>query len=289
MTGVVPKTAERQKRESKNLIKMKKKSAAKVVVFLFMLVMAAWTTAFGQNQNDGEWIQLFNGQNLDNWLIKFTGYQLGVNYNNTFRVEDGVLKVSYDEWDDWNGEFGHIFYDRPFSHYILRVEYRFVGDQVNDGPGWAFRNNGLMLHSQDPRTMTLEQEFPVSMETQLLGGDGTNERSTLNLCTPGTNFVQDGELIRRHCNNSSSKTYHGDQWVVAEVEVRGSEVVRHIIDGEVVFEYTDPQYDERDGDARPLIEAQDGDNLLIDEGYISLQAESHPTEFRTIEVKILEK
>lgn len=268
---------------------MKRTNLGGAAVILILLLTAAWSPAVAQGQNDGEWIQLFNGKNLDNWLIKFTGYELGVNYNNTFRVENGVLKVSYDDWDEWGGEFGHIFYDRSFSHYILRVEYRFVGDQVSGGPGWAFRNNGLMLHSQDPRTMTVDQEFPVSMEAQLLGGDGTHERSTLNLCTPGTNFVMDGELIRRHCTNSSSKTYHGDQWVVAEVEVRGSEVIRHKMDGEVVFEFNDPQYDERDEDAQRLIEARNIDNLLIDEGYISLQAESHPTEFRSIEVRILEE
>jgi AAA+ superfamily predicted ATPase len=144
------------------------------------MISAGWGTVAAQNQDDGEWIDLFNGKNLDNWVIKFTGYPLGENFNNTFRVEDGLLTVSYDEWDQWDGQFGHIFYDRSFSHYILRVEYRIVGEQVEGGPGWAFRNNGLMLHSQDPETMTLDQEFPVSLETQLLGGNGTDERSTLN-------------------------------------------------------------------------------------------------------------
>lgn len=268
---------------------LKRRGSGKILLLLTLMLMVLQYTGIAQDQNEEEWISLFNGENLDNWVIKFTGSELGVNYNNTFRVEDGILEVSYDNWDEWGGEFGHIFYDRPFSHYILRVEYRFVGEQVEDGPGWAFRNNGLMLHSQDPRTMTKDQDFPVSIETQLLGGNGTDERSTLNVCTPGTNIVMDGELITQHCINSTSKTYHGDQWVTAEIEVRGSEIIRHKIDGDVVFEYTKPQLDERDADAQRLIEARKSDGLIIDKGYISLQAESHPTEFRKIEVKVLDK
>lgn len=256
----------------------------------FFLILAGMGSVTAQDHENGEWIDLFNGENLDNWIIKFAGYSVGENFNNTFRVEDGLLTASYDEWDQWDSQFGHIFYDQPFSHYILRVEYRFVGDQVEGGPGWAFRNNGLMLHSQHPETMTLDQSFPVSIETQLLGGNGTDERTTLNTCTPGTNIVMDGELITQHCISSTSKTYHGDQWVTVEIEMRGSEVVRHKIDGEVVFEYNSPQLDPEDVDAQHLMEVEniDPDNLLIDQGYISLQAESHPTQFRSIQVMVLE-
>lgn len=268
---------------------MKRKHTGTALILLTLALTAVWSPAPAQQVSDGEWIQLFNGKNLDNWLIKFTGHELGDNVNNTFRVDDGILTVSYENWDRWNGQFGHIFYDRSFSNYILRVEYRFVGEQLDGGPGWAFRNNGLMLHCQNPRTITRDQEFPVSVETQLLGGNGTDDRTTLNLCTPGTNVVIDGELVRQHCINSTSKTYHGDQWVEAEVEVRGSRVIRHTIDGVVVFEYTQPQFDPRDPDAQRLIKTRGSDNLLIDRGYISLQAETHPTQFRKVELKILDE
>ena len=70
-------------------------------------------------------MHLFNGKDLSNWIPKFTGYELGVNYRDTFQAEDGVFKVSYDNWPDFDGEFGHIFYDESFSHYRLLVEYRF--------------------------------------------------------------------------------------------------------------------------------------------------------------------
>ncbi|MBN1818253.1 MAG: DUF1080 domain-containing protein [Sedimentisphaerales bacterium] len=232
------------------------------------------------------WISLFNGKNLDGWTVKIRGYELGENFGDTFRVESGVLKVAYDQYDTFNERFGHLFFKDKFSHYILRAEYRFLGEQTPGGPGWAFRNSGLMLHCQAPETMAKDQSFPVCIEVQLLGGNGSDERSTGNLCTPGTHVVMDGKLATQHCISSTSKTYHGDQWVTIEVEVRGSEIIRHIIDGQVVLEYEKPQLDEGDADAKKLIQ---GPDLLLSEGYISLQAESHPCEFRKVELLVLEE
>ena len=255
-----------------------------------------------------DWIQLFNGKDLTGWTPKIRGHELGDNYADTFRVVDGYLTVSYDKYkpedsrsfsgDKPNFEkFGHLFYDGVFSHYILRVEYRFVGDQILNGPGWAVRNNGLMLHGQDPKLMSKDQSFPISIEVQLLGGLGSQARTTLNLCTPGTNVVLDGKLSKRHCMSSNSETYHGDQWVTAEVEVRGSKVIRHKIDGKTVLEYTEPQLDARDaegkrvsygGDSQLMKDLTKDGNLLISEGTISIQSESHPTQFRKIELKKLD-
>jgi hypothetical protein len=231
---------------------------------------------------DEQWVQLFNGQNLDGWIPKIRGHEAGENFGDTFRVEDGVLKVGYKAYDEFGERFGHLFYKEPYSHYRLRVEYRFVGDQCPGGPDWAVRNSGLMLHGESPEQMSVDQDFPASIEIQLLGGNGTDPRTTANLCTPGTNVVIDGELITRHCTSSKSKTYHGDQWVTVEVEVRGSEVIRHLIDGEVVLEYNQPQLDERDAHAKELAEQQGG--LLLEKGTISLQSESHPVEFRKVEL-----
>ena len=229
----------------------------------------------------GRWIKLFNGKNLKGWKVKITGHKLNDNYGNTFRVEDGILKVCYDKYDKFDGKFGHLFYKDKFSHYKLRVEYRFVGEQSPGGPGWAFRNSGIMLHCQSPESMRKDQSFPVSVEVQLLGGNGRDKRSTANVCTPGTHIVMDGKLVTRHCNPSASKTYHGDQWVTMEVEVHGNSVIKHIVNGQTVLEYEKPQLDEKDGDARKLI--KNGDKML-GEGYISLQAESHPVEFRKVEL-----
>jgi len=269
------------------MMTVKKISMAGILAYAILIISAFLPAEKEDTDPPGEeWISLFNGEDLEGWTPKFTGFEAGINYNNTFRVEDGLLTVSYDEWEQFGGHFGHLFYKDSFSSYKIRAEYRFIGEQVTGGEGWAIRNNGLMLHGQHPETMAVDQEFPVSVEVQLLGGNGEDPRTTANLCTPGTNVVMDGELFTPHCFSSTSKTYHGDQWVTVEVEVRGSEIIRHYVNGEAVMDYTEPQYDQRDSTAQPLI---DGENLLIDEGYISIQAESHPTQFRKIEVLPLDK
>jgi hypothetical protein len=234
----------------------------------------------------GEWQQLFNGRDLTGWTPKIRGHNAGENFADTFRVEDGVLKVSYDKYDGaFDERFGHLFYEKPFSNYVLRVEYRFVGDQARGGPTWAVRNSGVMLHGQTPESMTKDQDFPVSIEVQFLGGNGRDERTTANLCTPGTNVVMDGKLFTPHCTNSSSKTYHGDQWVTVEIEVQGGRLMRHKIDGRTVLEYSEPQLDDRDASARRLLEA--GSPKMLTGGTISLQSESHPVEFRKVELREL--
>ena len=233
------------------------------------------------------WMPLFNGRDLAGWTPKIKGYPLGENFGKTFRVEDGLLKVGYDAYDQFQDRFGHLFYKEPFSNYRLRLEYRFVGDQVKGGPAWAVRNSGVMIHGEAPELMDLDQDFPASIEVQLLGGPGTGQRPTANLCTPGTNVVMDGKLITRHCTNSKSQTYHGDQWVTVEIEVRGSQVVKHLIDGQVVLEYNQPQLDPNDAHAKKLIDKRQG-QLLLEGGTISLQSESHPVEFRKVEIQQLD-
>ena len=237
--------------------------------------------ARGQDKTTEAWVSLFNGKDLEGWTPKITGYALGDNYADTFRVEDGVLKVAYDKYPKFESKFGHLFYRTPYSNYRLRIEYRFVGDQCPGGPGWAFRNSGVMIHGQPPESMRKDQEFPVSIEVQFLGGNGREKRSTGNVCTPGTNIVMGGKLITQHCTDSTSKTYHGDQWVTVEVEAHGNGIIKHIVNGETVLEYEKAQFDDRDADARRLI--KDGDKM-ISGGSISLQAESHPIEFRKVEI-----
>lgn len=234
-----------------------------------------------------KWISIFNGKNLEGWTPKFAGHELGVNYKNTFRVEDGLLKVSYDNYDTFEGKFGHLFYKEPYSHYKIRLEYRFIGEQVPGAPVWAYRNNGIKFHSQPPETMRLDQPSPVSIEVQLLGGNGTEDRPTANICSMGTHIVMDDELITQHCTESSSKTYHGDQWVNVEAEVHGGEIIHHYINGEKVLSYSEPQYDTSDPNTKHLVPGNG--NMIIKEGYIALQAESHPTHFRNIEILPLDE
>ena len=234
------------------------------------LILAVATNVAAQEAAANEkWIQLFNGKDLSGWTPKIRYEKFGEDSRKTFRVENGVIKVGYENYEKFNETFGHLFYKTPFSRYRLRVEYRFVGDQMADGPGWAVRNSGLMLHGEDPRSMEIDKDFPDSIEVQLLGGSGEGTRTTLNLCTPGTDVEMTGRLRKAHCTSSQSKTYHGEQWVTAEVFVDGSKWFKHVIDGEVVLEYEKPQLD---------------DGTLLEGGTISLQSESHPCEFRKVEI-----
>ncbi len=232
-------------------------------------------------------IQLFNGKNLDGWIPKISFHEVSENYGNTFRVEDGLLKVRYDQYDNFSKQYGHLGYHEPYSYYLLRVEYRFVGEQTKGGEGWAWRNSGAMLHGQSPESMLKDQDFPISIEGQFLGGDGSAERTTSNLCTPGTNVVINDSLFTPHCKSSTSKTYHDDQWVTADFLVLGDSVIKHILDGEVVLQYAKPQYGSGNVTGHDPKIKKDGE--LIKSGYIYLQSESHPLDFRKVELYNLEQ
>ncbi len=249
---------------------------------LSILLCFICLASFAQKKTDKEeWKQLFNGKNLDGWDLKIRGYELNDNYKNTFRVEDGKMVVRYDGYDDFAQKYGHIFYKQDFSYYRIAVEYRFVGEQAPKGEGWAWRNSGVMIHGQPAATMGKDQDFPASIEVQLLGGND-KKRTTCNLCTPGTNVVMDGKLITQHCINSTSQTYNGDQWVRAEILVLGDSLVRHFANGEKVLEYNKPQLGGGNVSGGPAGLIVDG--KLLDHGSISLQSESHPVEFRKVEI-----
>jgi hypothetical protein len=229
-----------------------------------------------------EWQPLFNGNDLSGWTPKIRGYPAGENFGNTFRMEDSVLRVSYDQYDTFGSRYGHLFYNEKYSYYRIAVEYRFTGSQATGGEGWAERNSGIMVHGQSPESMGRDQDFPISIEVQLLGGLGRGPRSTANLCTPGTHVVIADTLLTEHCIPSRSQTYDGDQWVRAEVLVLGDSLISHFVNGEEVLTYTKPQIGGGVVDGYLPDVKQDGKPLS--EGYISLQSESHPVEFRKVEL-----
>ena len=238
-------------------------------------------------RGDEQWLSLYNGRDLDGWIPKIRGHETGVNHADTFRVVDGLLTVSYDGYGDFGDRFGHLFYETPFSHYRLRVEYRFIGEQAVGAPSWARRNSGVMVHSQPPESMTVEQDFPISLEVQFLGGLGDgNARPTGNLCSPGTRVVYAGEPDPAHCIAAAAPTIDGDTWVMAEVLVIGSQRVVHSIDGVPVIEYGDVTYGGGNVNGHRPEAKPDGAPLAA--GYISLQSESHPIQFRRVELLNLE-
>jgi hypothetical protein len=235
-----------------------------------------------------KWIQLFNGKNLNNWTVKIHHHEVGDNFGNTFRAEDGMIKVRYDQYDQFNERYGHLYYNKPFSHFKLRLQYRFTGVWRKDAPDYTEKNSGVMFHSQDPNTMPKEQDWPISVEMQFLGilADG-KPRPTGNMCSPGTDVVFQGKIDPRHCINSTSKTFENEQWITAELIVRGDALVTHIINGETVLEYTQPQIG--GGVANRYNPALKIDGKLLKSGFIALQSEGQEIDFRNIELLELSK
>jgi hypothetical protein len=237
-------------------------------------------SGFTHGEDKIKWEQLFNGKDLKDWQIKIKDHDLNDNFGNTFRIVNGKIQVNYDHYSKFDNQYGHLFYRKPFSYYLIGVEYRFTGNQVEGGPGWAFRNSGIMIHGQDPGTMTKGQDFPNSIEVQLLGGSGKGKRPTANVCTPGTQYVMNNSVVKNHCMDSNSPTFNGDQWVRVEALVLGDSLVVHYVNGEEVLRYQRPQTDPVDGKE---------EGKLLKSGTISLQSESHPVEFRKVEIVNLEK
>jgi hypothetical protein len=251
----------------------------KIISFILpVLLILSCTTPKKEN-----WVSLFNGKDIDDWTVKIYHHEVGENYGNTFRVEDGLIKIRYDQYDQFQNRFGHLFYNTPYSHYKLKFDYRFTGIWRKDAPVYTELNSGVMYHSQDPKTILKEQDWPISVEFQLLAGLADSlSRPTGNMCSPGTDVVFEGKIDSRHCINSSSKTYYGDQWVHAELIVMGDSMITHIINGDTVLKYSQPQigggvatgYD-------PNIKV---DGKLLKRGFIALQSEGQEIDFKNIKL-----
>lgn len=272
---------------ARNYIFLEKPPAMRIIPLL--LIATFFLSCNNQQKiassNDG-WVPLFNGKDINDWIVKIHHHDVGDNYGNTFRAEDGILKVRYDRYDSFYTRFGHLYYKEPFSYYHLKLEYRFTGEWRKDAPSYTIKNSGVMFHSQDPRTMPKEQDWPISIEMQFYGGLGDGKpRPTGNMCSPGTHIVYNGQLDTRHCINSTSKTYDGDQWVKAELIVLGNELVTHIINGDTVLRYSKPQIGGEVVSRFDPKQKQDG--KMLSEGFIALQSEGQEIDFRNIYIKKL--
>jgi len=243
---------------------------------LMLTIQASTIPADWRTAPPADWQPMFDGRTLDGWVVKLAHHDLGDNYAETFRVADGVIRVDYDKYGDFGARFGHLFYNQKLSHYVLALEYRFFGEQAKGGPAYAKLNSGVMIHAQAPATILKDQDWPISVEAQFLAGG----RTTMNVCTPGTEIFMQGAMVKAHCTNSSSRVYANDEWVAVEVEVLGSERVRHIIDGRTVLQFETPTIG--GGVANGFDPAIKKDGTVLSEGYIGLQAESQPVEFRNV-------
>lgn len=255
------------------------------LILSLLCLLACMPSKKSETPND--WIQLFNGRDIENWIVKVHHHESGVNFGNTFRVEDGMIKVRYDQYDDYNDQFAHLYYKTPYSHFHLKLEYHFTGELQKGAPDYTLLNSGVMFHSQDPRTILKEQNWPISVEMQFLAdlGDG-NPRPTGNMCSPGTEIVFQGKQYPDHCLNSTSKTYRKDAWVRAELIVLGDSLITHIINGDTVLQYTNPTMG--GGVVNGFDSALWVPGKPLTSGYIALQSEGQPIDFRNIELRVLD-
>ena len=256
------------------------------VLFSLSILFALSCQSKRTVQTSQKWGSLFNGKDITDWIVKIHHHEAGENFGNTFRVEDNMISVRYDQYGDFNEQFGHLYYKTPFSYFHLKLQYRFVGQWVKTAPTYTVRNSGVMFHSQDPRSMPKEQDWPISVEMQFLGGLGDGKpRPTGNMFSPGTEVVQQGTLVPSHCINSSSKTYDGDQWVNAELIVLGDSLITHIINGDTVLKYSKPQIG--GGVVNRFDPNVKIDGKLLSSGFIALQSEGQEIDFREIKIKDL--
>lgn len=268
------------------------KSASRLPNFLCLsLVICSISTGvlFAQGSaTDEDWKDLFNGQDINDWIVKIHHYDVDDNHANTFNVQDKMIRVSYGDYEgDFNDRFGHLYYKQPYSYFHLKMEYRFVGELHPGAPSYTILNSGVMFHSQDPRTMPVEQDWPISVEMQFLAGlEEGKPRPTGNMCSPGTEVIYNGKMYPGHCINSSSETYFGDQWVSAELIVHGDSMVYHLINGDTVLQYTEPQIG--GGVVQRYDPTMKQDGKLLTEGFIALQSEGQPVDFRKIKLLNLE-
>lgn len=250
-----------------------------------ILVSVLWVACQPKEKAE-EWIQLFNGRDLNDWIVKVHHHEPGVNFGNTFRAEEGMIKVRYDQYGDYNDQFAHLYYREPFSSFHLKLEYRFHGELQKGAPSYTLLNSGVMFHSQDPRTMPKEQNWPISVEMQFLAGLGDGQpRPTGNMCSPGTDIVYEGNVYDGHCLNSTSKTYVKDEWVRAELIVYEDSLIQHIINGDTVLQYSKPTMGGGVVDGYDSALWKPGKPLTS--GFIALQSEGQPIDFRKVEIRKL--
>lgn len=258
------------------------------VIFLFLSFSCAQKPKEETKSalEESKWIDLFNGENLDGWIPKIHHHEVGENYANTYRVRDGVIEVNYDQYDGFEERYGHLFYQEPFSNFHLKWEYRFTDQWLEDAPIYTFRNSGIMFHSQAPETILKEQDWPISVEYQMLAEEKEGQpRPTGNMCSPGTDVVFEGRIDERHCINSTSPTFSWEEWVQAELIVYGDSIVHHLVNGDTVLTYSKPQVG---GDvANRYDPAYKVDGTRLRSGFIGLQSEGQGVLFREIKIKSL--
>ncbi|MDB5278516.1 MAG: hypothetical protein JWR61_3471 [Ferruginibacter sp.] len=253
-----------------------------LAIFLLFIVQGCTTVRLNETgRTNSKWTSLFNGKNLQGWEAKINGHKLGDNFGKTFRVENGILSTRYDQYDSFANRFGALYFNKKFSNFRLKVEYRFVGKLTPGAPSWGFKDGGIQYYCQPPATVGLNQQFPVCLEYNLHGGDGKTERPTGEICASGMYVEIDGKRNTDYCTAPTVKeTFNGDEWVTAEIDVNNGRIM-HFVNGEQILQFENPHYDAAHAEGKKFIV---GSKDAVTSGYISLQSNSHPMDFRKIEI-----
>jgi hypothetical protein len=264
---------------------MKLKNIFTVLASMYLFLNNG-SSCFCQRKSD--WQALFNGKDLNGWTPKMQHSECGENYENTFRVKNKTIQVRYNQYTQGFGErYGHLYTDRAYSYYILKLKYKVTGKWLSDAPWYTEGNSGVMYHSQAPWTMNVEQDWPRSIEMQFLANkaDGS-KRTTGNMCSPGTHITYKGKLDERHCIDSNGASLPKDQWVEATLTVLGDSLITHSINGKEVFQYSKPTQ------GGPLVNNYEKlyyqEGALINKGHIALQSEGQEMDFKDIKILNLE-
>ncbi|MFT4734662.1 MAG: hypothetical protein ACI9DJ_000951 [Algoriphagus sp.] len=253
----------------------------KILTLILASLLLACIALKSKIDDPMKWVSLFNGENLEGWQIKIAGHELDVNIHETFRVEEGMLKIRYDKYDNYGTQYGAIYTDKAYSNYRLRMEYRFTGDTAVGSPGWGYRDSGVQYHCQDPKTIEVDQSFPFSLEYNLHGGDENNERPTGQICANGTLITLDGEVVKGCQQPNPAVVIKGDDWAILEIDVQGAKI-KQFINGVEVLSFSNPRLDPEHAVAKTFIKQ----NEMLTNGFISLQSNSHPIDFRKIEIMV---
>ncbi len=264
-----------------------KSTSLKVLLTVFLVIVSCKDQSENAEKFEtDDWITLFNGKDLEGWTPKFHHHETGENYADTFRVQDSSIVVAYDGYDTFNERYGHLFYNKAFESFHLKFTYRFTDEWMQDAPSYTYRNSGVMFHSQAPETILKEQDWPLSVEYQMLAeAEPGKPRPTGNMCSPGTDVYFNGEKSNDHCINSSSETYTWDTWVEADLIVYSDSLIIHKVNGNEVLRYSKTQIG---GDVAHGFDPElKIEGTALKSGYIGLQAEGQGVVFKNIRLKEL--
>ena len=251
------------------------------IIALVSLIGSAQSPSDKADRRD--WIQLFDGKSLDGWVPKITGYPLEKTTPTPSASSTAPCRrrpTGPRRREQIRPSF------LPTSEVLLLHRRRRVPLHRRAGGRRSRLGHSQQWPDVAQPVAAIDVEgpgFPISVEVQLLGGlPNGKPQSTANMCSPGTQVFIDGTMVKGHCLDSKSQTYAGDQWVRVEVAVRGGERLIHKVEGQTVLEYEKPTIG--GGEVNKFDPAVKVDGTLLTDGYIEIQGESHPTEFRKIEV-----